>query len=101
MPLLESLPPPDAGARKYVVAHAGDASRMNKTVRANFFILVAKVPRKLEKTKNKIGPHDSNVISITNPEILAHRTGKEQVSCHSSVVKELLPIPGKMATGTP
>ena len=44
MPLLESLPPPDAGARKYVVAHAGDASRTNKIVSVNFFILMAMYP---------------------------------------------------------
>jgi hypothetical protein len=37
-PLLESLPPAEAGARKYVVAHAGDAKTTSKKVRKNFFI---------------------------------------------------------------
>ena len=84
-----------------MVAHAGDASRMNSMVRANFFILVVKVSMIVEKAQSKIAHHHSNLISLLDQEILAHRTGKEQVSCHSSVVKELLPIPGKMATGTP
>jgi hypothetical protein len=58
VPLLESLPPADAGARKYVVAQAGDASRMNKNVRKNFFILSTKVLRILQKTKNEVVHHN-------------------------------------------
>jgi hypothetical protein len=92
---LESLPPPDAGARWYVVAHAGDASRMNSMVSAYFFILVVKVSMIVEKAQSKIAHHCSNLISLLDREILAHGTGKEQVYCRCSVLKQLLPIPGK------
>jgi hypothetical protein len=49
----------------------------------------------VEKAQSKIAHHHSNLISLLDREILAHRTGKEQVSCRCSVLKELLPIPGK------
>ena len=78
-----------------MVAHAGDASRMNSMARANFFILVVKVSMIVEKAKSKIAHHHSNLISLLNREILAHGTGKEQVCCRCSVLKELLPIPSK------
>jgi len=49
----------------------------------------------VEKAQSKIAHHHSNLISLLDREILAHRTGKEQVSCRCSVLKELLPIPDK------
>ena len=49
VPLLESLPPPASVARKYEVAHAGDASKENKIASANFLILIPQAPKTVEK----------------------------------------------------
>ena len=64
-------------------------------VSAYFFILVVKVSMIVEKAQSKIAHHRSNLIALLDREILAHRTGKEQVSFRWSVLKELFPIPGK------
>ena len=48
-PLLESLPPPVAVARKYEVAHAGDASVESKITSANFLNLITQAPKTVEK----------------------------------------------------
>jgi hypothetical protein len=79
VPLLESLPPPAAGARKNVVAHAGDVISVNKMVSANFFILVAKDPRVVVKIQYGIAHHDSTLKSRRNLKILADGTGRGQV----------------------
>jgi hypothetical protein len=49
VPLLESLPPPAAVARKYEDAHAGDASKENKTATAILLILKPQAPKTVEK----------------------------------------------------
>jgi hypothetical protein len=94
-PLLESLPPPDAGARKNVVAHAGDVSSVNKMVSANFFMLIAKDPRLVVKIQCNVAHHDSTLKSCRNLKILADGTGRGQVPFHNFVSKQLLPIPDK------
>jgi hypothetical protein len=98
VPLLESLPPPEAGARKNVVAHAGDASRMNNVVSANFFILLAKIPRSMVKIQNVVVHHGSILLSSRDETILVRGTAKVQVPLHYSVFKQLLPfVTGKSA----
>jgi hypothetical protein len=92
VPLLELLPPPDAGARKKVVAPAGDASRMNNVVSTNFFILLAKVLRSMVKIENVVAHHGFILGSFQDETILVHRTAKVQVPLHHSVLKQSLPI---------
>lgn len=79
MPLLESLPPPDAGARKYEVAHAGDASRTNRIVSANFFISTTNLPKTAEETQGDVAHHHSILILLRDQVLLVDRTGKGQV----------------------
>jgi len=92
VPLLESLPPLEAGARKNVVAQAGDASRMNNVVSANFFILLAKVPLSMVKIQNVVAHHDSILLSSHDETILVRGTAKVQVPLHYNVFKQLLPF---------
>lgn len=91
MPLLESLPPLDAGARKKVVAHAGDASRMNIVVSANFFILLAKILQSMVTIENVVAHHGFILVFPQDETILVHRTAKVQVPLHYNVLKQLLP----------
>lgn len=58
VPLLESFPPPEAGARKNVVAAAGDAARANRKIRAKFFILLGQTTGIMQKTKGEVAHNE-------------------------------------------
>ena len=77
--MLESFPPPDAGARKYVVAHAGDARRMNVKVSKNFFILLTKVSRIVQKNQNVVAHHNRMIGLYHDQAILVLGTAKVQL----------------------
>jgi hypothetical protein len=51
VPLFKSLPPPAAVARKYVVAHAGDATEISKIAIAKFRILMVLAPKAVERAQ--------------------------------------------------